>query len=192
MDGSGTFLRRPAKGATRIEGLSSCRDCGFEARGEMLAVEEDGTMVRRCEACAQARYPGLVRDWDAVAPVWLPEMSQAKVSHLARTMAVLPSLLPEGEEPKGVLARAHAGADAIRGFLWRRNLLLCRAVRASSAGLHETLEGAGVDAVGFAEAGMRLVPMRIDPGRIEAWCESGTFFGLTAGCIEETGGYHDA
>ena len=191
MDGNGTFLRKPAKGATRIDGLSSCRDCGFEARGEMLAVEEDGAMVRRCEACTQARYPGLVRDWDAVAPVWLPEMSQAKVSHLARTMKVLLSLLPEGEEPKGAMARAHSGADAFLGFMWRRNLLLCRATRASSADLHERLEGLGVDAGKLAEAGMRLVPMRLDPGRAEAWCESGTFFGLTAGCIEETGGYHD-
>lgn len=192
MDGSGMFLRRPAKDATRIEGLSSCRDCGFEARGEMLAIEEDGVMVRRCEACSQARYPGLVRDWDAVAPVWLPELSQAKVSHLARTMMVLFTLLPAGEKPKRTLAKAYAGVDTLLGFLWSRNLLLCKAMGASSASLHEMLDGTGADAGKLARAGMRLFPMRLDPGRVDAWCEAGTFFGLTADCIEETGGYHDA
>jgi intracellular multiplication protein IcmJ len=131
----------------------TCRFCGFRSEQYQRVVIHDKKPVTVCTFCEQCLYLERAGITGAGALIWLPEIGQAELNHIARSLYVA---IASKEKIGGAAAKALEALQARKAEVKKRlgsddPLLLATA-------LHESLTDKEYDRAADKLEGIRLLP----------------------------------
>ena len=159
----------PADAGDHREG--TCSWCGFRAASGIRSYAEDGgAEASACGPCFAARHAdGL--DPDLFRLAWIPEVPQADLAHLARTVAVLLVRHGRGTDrrQRPEVIKISQSALAVSNALARRADGVTKATARIPGGVKGAAAAMEPGAADALMRGMRVLPVAFEADEVSGW-----------------------